>query len=332
MKSSHDMVVRLLEKEKAKISLMWPYNLHCGVLPFLRMHMTWQIQRALHKHRLDEKLANYPLTLQAVLEFSCHLYRLSRIFHRVYRNFFHCLGRSDFLNLLPQYGDAFVAAMLLSMMESIGDLQESKNIPQHLKQRVDFYQAARFKEFHAVLRKYQDRGNQNRTDDQLAAIFDKLLNNSLLVDKYLKFFADIASLPALSQVLQTLSLIATNIGTSKTYEVFLELCKKFAQRNFFVDLVHLSGQFTQCQDPELFQQTFSWVATSALPPEAMSKFLSHGAHLLTSNSEDPKFPISSFHKFTKYVKSKESNLLKMPAEEVEFYLKKAADFFLEDKN
>jgi hypothetical protein len=336
MTLSHNLVTRLLEKEKAKISFMWPWNLHYGVLPLLRLHMTWQIQKALHKYRFHEKLASYPLTLQTILEFSCYLYRLSRIFHRVSRDFLHCLGRSDFLNLLPLYGDAFVSSVLQTMMESIGNLQESKRIPQYLKQRAEFYHAARVKELHATLIKqsfvHNNRDTRNKIDNCLATIFDKLLANSHTMEQYQKFFGEIAPNPAVLEMLQTISQIATNVGTSKTYDVFLQFCRKFIVHSYFNDVVKIAGQLTSYQDPELFQQTFAWATASALPAEIIQNFFWHGGRLLATTSEDPKFPITCFRKFLKYAKSKEMPLLKMQRQEAEFYLQKAAEFFLEDRN
>lgn len=330
MSLAHNSLWGVLEQEKAKIRFSLPCKLDRLLVPLLRFQMDWQIRHAFATYRIIQELGNHRLTFRAALEVSSYLYRLSKgLRHQGYKNFLRALTMTDFLGLLHRYGDSFTATMLLIVKDNNLDIQEASVLPIHLQEVCNLYQAKKFQEVYgAISQKWintKDTKQQDKVRTNLLIIFDCLISHHGLLEQYLDFFLKIAGEPTIIKSLETIALISHNVGTRKAYETFLAFSKKFCQRPQFEQLVKLADMIANTQNPELFQQTFSWASSSALPPETIEKALVYSQILLTENPDNPNYPIFSFQKFLQYIKPRENHFQKMTPEEIDYYLKKAVE-------
>lgn len=333
MSFSQTTLQKVFETEKIKGFPNLPVWLHYPFLPLLRLQMKWQVQHAIKIYKLDKQLEGYPLILEAVIQFACHLYRVSPMFHGTQRTFLQTIGQADMAKLICHYGDVFASAFVQSMMETTDNFDDATQVARRLHQRRDFYNSDKFQScYDSIWKRFLSNNSQEKQYQfcaQVANIFDKLLPNRNLLEQYLAFFAEIATEEKVLKVLETISLICHNMGTTKSYETFLKFCKKFHVQTHFSEILPIAQIIINFRDPEIFHHTFFWAFSSPLSASIIEKIFLHAEKLLAPNPENPQYPLYIFQKFLEYVKKKESNLVKMNEEESNFYIKKAADFFLE---
>lgn len=121
--------------------------------------------------------------------------------------------------------------------------------------------------------------------------------------------------------------VAHYVGTTKAYESFLSFSNKFYSSHDFIDVVHIAHSIATHGKPELFHEAFSWGYSSKLAPNLVIIALKYGEPLLDNPKESANATFY-FEKYINYVKERESRLLDMDEDEINYYLTKAVEFFL----
>lgn len=321
----YEELQKIVQEEKQKISFTLPLNLQYFFLPILRYKMKWEITKDFYQYRIFQHIKNKKLAIETSILFACSLYRKGHFFQRLHRELFRSISTPGFIKMAEIYGDEFSKFFLEDMMLSTVDARDATELSHRFSNLVTFCLSEDVQNLYKNIKSIENNG---KSIVYFPMVFENLLRSPSLLNKYLKLFENQSCKKEALQILEILHLISQNIGTVGVYQVFYEICNKFAEKNLFPILIEIAQYLVSFQNPSLFQKVFSWGLHSSLSEEVLESAFQYSLPLLR-NIERIRADIY-FQRYIEYLIERENKLVHMSTKEVHYYLKKAVDFFLED--
>ncbi|WP_372368595.1 hypothetical protein [Candidatus Uabimicrobium sp. HlEnr_7] len=289
--------------------------------------MRSNISKDFSENKIRTLLENYPKTLEVAVSFSVSIYCLSEKNRMVYRDFLDCLKTNNFRQILEIYGDSFAEQILREIHEDTITEQDVEVVQGTLKNTFAIYTNDDSKELiQNTLRTFTNTGD---IETSVIGIFNSLAINLSLCKKYIHFFQKIQhQQDLLLSTLQTTYFITKYLGTHKAYVNFIKLCEKLESESLFQEVIHTLKTLAQYGSPEIFVETTSWACETPVDKNSIIHIFKH-SYILLDQKNQSTYSMFCFGKFMAYVKDKEQRFMDMPDEDLEYYIEKAVEFFVE---
>lgn len=322
-----DRLKSIINNRNPDVRLKVPNGLKKIYRPMFLYLMRSKIKQDFSENKMRTLLENHPKTLESAINFCISIYCLCEQNRMAYRELLNCLKSSNFLKILQSYGDNFGEQVLREVHEDTITEQDAESVRGTLHNTFAIYTDKDNAELiQQTLKAFTETEN---IEAYIIGSFNSLAVNASLCKKYMTFFKKMQSQQSLFlSTLQTTYFITKYLGTHKAYVNFIKLCEKLENESSLPEVITTLKTLARYGSPEMFVDTTSWACETPVDKNSIVNIFKH-SYILLDQKNQSTYSMFCFGKFMAYVKDKEQRFMDMPDEDLEYYIEKAVEFFVE---